>query len=78
MIDLNVLKRVINGIEPIKENYSQFTIDFIEELERQKVSSKYDVVATIHYDVQNVLDIIKPDLPDTKFFNVVEYLTNLK
>lgn len=58
-------------------NLSQFTIDWQEETidELEEVDNPKDEVGALRYEVENILQVLKPDLPDVEFFNeVLAYL----
>lgn len=67
------------------QNYSQITIDFIQELE-DTLSAEYygerekeDVLGALSYTISTVLDVINPELKTDKeaLLNLIEIIENV-
>ena len=78
----NLIRRLIGTVDPLE--FSQFTMDWIEE---QTTGLDYydddtldypDDVMTLPYKVDNILAVMRPDLPDFAFFQQVkEWLSTI-
>lgn len=60
------------------QNYSQITIDFIEETE-DTISSNRDMLGGLSYKISTVLDIVNPALKTDKeaLLNLIEIIENV-
>ncbi len=69
------LRDLARRIDPIKCGYTQWSIDWLETFTMDE--SELDdrtLLGSLHYELENILEIMRPELKDYEFFRAMEVI----